>query len=153
MMAGMRPPLNMTRSSGLCTVVWTASDPNQDQLTYSVAIRAESETPWTMLVDKTDDTFFSFDTSGFREGRYFVKVTASDEPSNTPDTARTAEAISDAFLIDNTPPALTVKKQEVDEGPRPVRGGSGGRRKRDEFRRLFARRQGRRGAAPGRFDF
>jgi hypothetical protein len=41
-------------------------------------------------------------------------VTASDEPSNTPATARTAEETSEAFLIDNTPPVLTVKKQEVD---------------------------------------
>lgn len=109
----MRPPLRMTKSPGLCTVVWAATDPNQDHLIYSVAIRAESEEPWTTLADKTDDTFFSFDTTGFREGFYRVKITASDEPSNTPETARTAEQISEAFLIDNTPPALTVKKQEV----------------------------------------
>jgi len=109
----MRPPLKMTKSPGLCTVVWAASDPNQDHLVYSVAIRSESEEPWTTLVDKTEDTFFSFDTTGFREGLYRVKVTASDEPSNTPGTARTAEETSEAFLIDNTPPVLTVKKQDV----------------------------------------
>ena len=107
------PPLKMTKSPGLCTVVWEASDPNQDKLIYSVAIRAESETQWTTLVDKTEDSFYSFDTTGFREGLYYVKVTASDEPSNTPETARTAEETSEAFLIDNTPPVLTVKKQEV----------------------------------------
>jgi hypothetical protein len=71
------PPLKVTKSPGLCTVVWDASDPNQDKLTYSVAIRAESEKPWTTLVDKTGDTFFSFDTTGFREDFYFIKVTAS----------------------------------------------------------------------------
>jgi len=113
MLMAMRPPLRTIRSPGFCTVAWTASDPNQDQLTFSVAIRAESETQWTTLVDKTDDNFFSFDTTGFGEGRYFVKVTASDAPSNTPGTARTAEAVSDAFLIDNTPPVLTLKKQDV----------------------------------------
>jgi len=109
----LRPPLKMTRSPGLCTVVWAATDPNQDHLVYSVAIRAESEEQWTTLVDKTEDTFFSFDTTGFREELYHVKITASDEPSNTPETARTADEISEAFLIDNTPPALTVKKQDV----------------------------------------
>ena len=109
----MRPPLKMTKSPGLCTVVWEATDPNQDKLIYSVAIRAESEKQWTTLVDKTEDTFFSFDTTGFREGLYFIKVTASDAPSNTPETARTAEETSEAFLIDNTPPVLTVKKQDV----------------------------------------
>jgi hypothetical protein len=107
------PPLKVTKSPGLCTVVWDASDPNQDDLTYSVAIRAESEKDCTTLVDKTDDTFFSFDTTGFHEGLYFIKITASDLPSNAPETALTTEAISEAFLIDNTAPALTVKKQEV----------------------------------------
>jgi hypothetical protein len=107
------PPLKVTKSPGFCTVVWDASDPNQDKLTYLVAIRSESDQQWTTLVDKTEDTFFSFDTTGFRDGLYFIKVTASDAPSNTPDTAQTAEATSEAFLIDNTPPVLTVKKQEV----------------------------------------
>jgi sugar lactone lactonase YvrE len=113
MAMAMHPPLKMTKSPGLCTVVWTATDPNQDHLVYSVAIRSESEESWTALVDKTEDTFLSFDTTGFREGLYHVKVTASDEPSNTPETARTAEETSEAFLIDNTPPVLTVKKQEI----------------------------------------
>ncbi len=110
-----RPPLKVTKGPGLCTVVWDANDPNQDQLVYSVAIRSENEKQWTTLVAKTQDTFFSFDTTGFREGIYFVKVTASDEPSNTPGIARTAEETSDAFLIDNTPPALTVKEQKVEK--------------------------------------
>ena len=108
-----QPPLKVTKSPGLCTVVWEASDPNHDKLNYSVAIRAESDKDWTVLADKTENTFFSFDTTGFREGLYFIQVTASDLPSNTPDTAQTTEAISEAFLIDNTPPTLTVKKQEV----------------------------------------
>ena len=107
------PPLKVTRSPGLCTVVWEASDPNGDKLTYSVAIRAEADKQWTTLVDKTEDTFYSFDTTGFREGLYFIKIIASDLPSNTPDTAMTTEATSEAFMIDNTPPVLTVKKQEV----------------------------------------
>ncbi len=109
----LRPPLRVTRSPGLCTVVWDASDPNQDKLTYSVAIRGESDRQWITLAEKTEDTYLSFDTTGFREGFYFVRVTASDAPSNTPETAQTTEAVSEAFLIDNTPPVLTVTKQEV----------------------------------------
>ena len=45
-----------------------------------------------------------------------MKVTASDAPSNPPELARTTEKISEAFLIDNTPPVLTVKKQQVEKG-------------------------------------
>ena len=114
MAAMMRPPLRVTKGPGFCTVVWEASDPNQDKLTFSVAIRAESDKQWTTLVDKTEDTFHSFDTTGFHAGLYYIKVTASDLPSNTPETARTAEAVSEAFLINNTPPVLTVKKQSVE---------------------------------------
>jgi sugar lactone lactonase YvrE len=109
----MRSPLRVSKNPGMCTVVWEASDPNQDKLTYSVAIRAESDKQWTTLAEKTEDTFLSFDTSGFRAGFYFVKVTASDAPSNTPATAQKAEATSEAFLVNNTPPVLTVKRQEV----------------------------------------
>ena len=112
----MRPPLKVTKSPGFCTVIWEANDPNQDKLTYSVAIRAESEQPWTTLVDKTGETFFSFDTTGFHEGLYFIKLTASDAPSNTPETARITEELSEVFLIDNTPPVLTVQKQSVENG-------------------------------------
>jgi len=111
-----QPPLKTTPRPGYCTVVWAAKDPNDDKLTYSVSIRAESDSQWTKLVDKTDDTFYSFDTTGFREGYYLIKVTASDLPSNTPQTALSAVAISEPFLIDNSPPALTVQSQVVKRG-------------------------------------
>jgi len=111
-----QPPLRTTARPGYCTVVWEAKDPNDDRLTYSVSIRAETESQWTTLVDKTDDNFYSFDTTGFREGNYLIKVTASDLPSNTPETARSAEAISEPFLIDNSPPVLDVQSQTVKRG-------------------------------------
>jgi sugar lactone lactonase YvrE len=115
-MMGMKPPMRVNKGPGMCTVVWAASDPNQDKLNYSVAVRGEADKDWTILADRTEDTFLSFDTTGYREGRYVVRVTASDELSNTPDTARTAGETSDPFLVDNTPPSLTVKKQEVERG-------------------------------------
>jgi sugar lactone lactonase YvrE len=111
-----QPQLRTTPRPGYCTVVWEAKDPNDDKLTYSVSIRAETDSQWTTLVDKTDDNFYSFDTTGFREGYYLIKVTASDLPSNTPETARSAEAISEPFLIDNSPPMLTVQNQTVRRG-------------------------------------
>jgi hypothetical protein len=115
MMAAMmaQSQLKMAKSPGSCIVLWKASDPNGDNLTYSVSIRAEADPQWTRLVDKTTDTFYSFNTAGFRNGIYKIKVTASDLPSNTPETARTNEAVSEAFLIDNASPTLTVQSQSV----------------------------------------
>ena len=117
MMAAMmaQPPLKMTKSPGYCTVAWKASDPNDDKLIYSVSLRAVADKDWTKLVDKTEDTFYSFNTTGFREGYYIIKVTASDLPSNTPETARTAEAMSEPFLINNAAPTLTVQSQSVSD--------------------------------------
>ena len=110
-----QPPLKMSKNPGYCTVVWKASDPNNDQLIYSVSIRGDSDRDWTKLVDKTEDTFYSFNTAGFPEGYYVIRVTASDLPSNTPETARTAEAVSEPFVIDNAPPVLTAQSQAVKE--------------------------------------
>lgn len=111
-----QPPMRTTPRPGYCTVVWEAKDPNNDKLSYSVSIRAESDSQWTTLMDKTDDSFYSFDTTGFRQGYYLIRVTASDLPSNTPETAQTSQAISEPFLIDNLPPVLSVGSQTVRHG-------------------------------------
>lgn len=108
------PPLKMNKIPGYCTVVWRARDPNGDQLNYSVAIRSESDTNWTILKHKTQDAFYSFDTKGFPEGLYVIRVRASDLPSNTPGTALTAEAVSEPFLINNAPPVITVQSQSIE---------------------------------------
>jgi hypothetical protein len=63
-----QPPLRMAKNPGYCAVVWKASDPNNDKLNYSVSIRAASDKEWITLVDKTEDTFYSFNTAGFPEG-------------------------------------------------------------------------------------
>ena len=49
-----------------------------------------------------------WDTTSVPNGRYFVRVVASDTPSNSPATALTGAMESTAFEIDNTPPAITV---------------------------------------------
>jgi hypothetical protein len=41
-------------------------------------------------------------------GRYVIRVVASDAPSNSPSTALTGALESTAFDIDNTPPVITV---------------------------------------------
>jgi len=49
-----------------------------------------------------------WDTSSVPNGRYFVRVVASDTPSNSPATALTGAMESTSFEIDNTPPTITV---------------------------------------------
>ena len=52
-------------------------------------------------------------------GRYLVKVVASDAPSNPGGLALTGEKESTAFDVDNTPPMVTATL--VDRGPAKVR--------------------------------
>ncbi|HEY8943344.1 MAG TPA: hypothetical protein VIM73_03735, partial [Polyangiaceae bacterium] len=48
----------------------------------------------------------TWDTADLPEGRYKLKVIASDEPSNPPDRVTTDEFESGVVLVDNTPPLV-----------------------------------------------
>ncbi|MGD0842328.1 MAG: hypothetical protein ABSA32_14325 [Candidatus Acidiferrales bacterium] len=101
------PPPQGFRQKGWESVLWNASDENEDTLEYSIYYRGESETAWKLLKDKIDQRFYSWDASTMPDGAYYLKIVASDAPSNPPDGALTAEYQSDRFLVDNTPPAVT----------------------------------------------
>ncbi len=53
------------------------------------------------------ETSYSWDTTTLPDGLYQIEVVASDKPSN-PVGALTAKAVSQPFLIVNTPPTLTL---------------------------------------------
>ena len=92
---------------GIRTVQWRASDANGDELTYTIHVRRADDGPWTKIGDTFDATSVSWDTGPLPDGRYRLRVTASDESSNPLGEERTAEAVSEPFTVDNTPPAVT----------------------------------------------
>jgi hypothetical protein len=55
------------------------------------------------------DPIFVWDTSSVPDGTYFIKVSASDAPSNSPGTALVGELESVGFDIDNTAPRIDVQ--------------------------------------------
>jgi hypothetical protein len=91
---------------GYESVIWSAHDDNDDALTYSVYYRAEGEKNWRLLKDKISSQYYSWDTSTMPDGAYYLKIVASDAPSNPPNEALTAERESDRFLVGNTPPRV-----------------------------------------------
>ena len=97
-----------TYQKGLLTFVWRAEDDNRDDLAYDVLYRREGETAWKPLKRGMTEAILVWDTSSVPNGRYFVRVVASDAPSNSPATALTGAMESTSFDIDNTPPAITV---------------------------------------------
>jgi sugar lactone lactonase YvrE len=93
---------------GLLTFVWRADDDNRDELAYDVLYRREGETSWKPLRKTVTDQILVWDTTSVPNGRYLVRVVASDAPSNSPGTALTGSMDSTTFEIDNTPPTITV---------------------------------------------
>lgn len=93
---------------GLQTFVWKAEDENDDRLQFDVLYRREGETTWKTLHRALTDPIFVWDTTSVPDGTYFIKVAASDAPSNSPGAALVGELESVSFDIDNTAPRIEV---------------------------------------------
>jgi hypothetical protein len=106
---------------GYESVVWTAEDPNDDQLEFSVYFRGENETGWKLLKDKLDTRYYSWDTTAMPDGAYYLKIAASDAPANPSGDGLTSERESDRFEVDNTPPAIAQLTAESAGGGGAVR--------------------------------
>jgi len=98
----------LTWAKGQIGVRWTTHDDNGDTLLFKVEIRGENETVWKPIHDQIREHYLSWDSTAFADGKYVVRVTATDAPSNPPADALTATRESDPFLIDNTPPMITL---------------------------------------------
>src|SRR5437773_1180597 len=119
--AGQQPgassPLGRrTYQKGLQTLVWKADDENDDDLVYDVLFRREGETALKTLRKAATDAILVWDTTTIPNGTYFVKIVASDAPSNPTGTALTGELDSSAFEVDNTAPTITVSSVRVERG-------------------------------------
>jgi len=99
---------------GYMTAGWKAYDANGDSLVFDVEIRGDGEMRWVKLAEALDMPAFSFNTNGFEDGYYEVRVTASDALSNPPGDARTGFNLSEPFLIDNTAPEVELLGTEGD---------------------------------------
>jgi hypothetical protein len=87
-------------------IAWEAADANNDPMQYSLYFRRGSASPWILLKDKVREPQFEWDTRSVADGRYEVKVVATDAAANPPGEARTTSRVSDPVLVDNTPPAI-----------------------------------------------
>ena len=105
---------SMSYDKGWSGARWKASDQNGDTLEFKVEYRGEGEREWKLLKDHVKENRYSWDASSFADGKYRLRVTASDLPDNYDELALTATIESEPFLIDNTPPeieGLTAKSE------------------------------------------
>jgi hypothetical protein len=96
---------------GYQSVLWSAHDDNDDELKYAVYFRGENQKDWLLLKDNLEQRFYSWDTTTMPDGAYYLKIVATDAPSNPPAMALTAQRESERFEVDNTPP--TISKLEA----------------------------------------
>jgi len=97
----------LTFAKGQLGARWLASDENGDALVFKLEIRGEGETMWKLLKEGIREHYFSWDSTAFPDGKYYLRVTASDAPSNPPDQSSSAARESERFLIDNSPPEIS----------------------------------------------
>ncbi len=101
------PPPQGAAQKGYQSVIWSAHDDNDDELTYRVYYRGENEKEWKLLKDNLREKYYSWDTNTMPDGAYYLKVVASDAPSNPPAEALESSRESDRFVVDNAPPELS----------------------------------------------
>ncbi len=109
-------PGRKAERQGFRTINWDASDDNGDTLIYRVSIRREDQKDWRALQEGWSETLFAFDTRSFPDGTYFVKLTASDLPSNPPGMELTHEKTGRPLVIDNSLPEVKGFAAKLDNG-------------------------------------
>jgi hypothetical protein len=101
-------PLTAQKDKTAVTVRWMAHDDNGDDLMFAVWYRGVGEANWRLLKDKMPEKAYSFDSALLPDGRYELKVMASDAPVHTDAEALTGEKVSEVFVMDTTPPVPGV---------------------------------------------
>lgn len=94
---------------GYQSVSWKAEDPNQEPLLFSLEIAGEGEARWLTVRENLAEAPIAFDTQALADGRYRLRLTATDEPAN-PGDASTATRLSSWFTVDNTPPRIAFER-------------------------------------------
>jgi len=97
---GKKPP-------GGFKISYKAKDDNGDKLIYQIDFRKIGRTNWINLEDDIEADSFDWDGKTVEDGRYEVRVIASDERSNTTATKLTGSRISDPVIVDNTGPVIS----------------------------------------------
>lgn len=101
------------KASSQWTVKWKGSDSNKDQLHYTVYLRQLGHQPWIRIGKELTSTTFKWDSLTVADGRYEIKVDASDAPSNPKADALTHGRIGQPFVVDNSGPDIKELTYEV----------------------------------------
>ncbi|UCE47392.1 MAG: hypothetical protein JSW47_17550, partial [Phycisphaerales bacterium] len=91
---------------GFFKISYATRDANGDKLIYRIDFRKIGRTNWIELKDELEAASFEWDGKTVEDGRYEVRITASDERSNTVTTKLTGSRVSEPVVVDNTGPVV-----------------------------------------------
>jgi hypothetical protein len=98
---------------------WTATDANEDELTYSLFVRKDGWKNWVQLEEALEKREYEWDTTTTPSGTYQFRVVASDRKDNPAEEALTGERTSGPFVVAHSPPTVTVRVTGI-EGEQAV---------------------------------
>ena len=104
--------MEMPGKSGVFKISYDAKDDNGDKLIYKIDFRRVGRTGWIESAHDVETGNYEWDGKTVEDGRYEIRITASDERSNTPETKLMGSRVSDAVVVDNTGPAVVKYKLE-----------------------------------------
>ncbi len=102
--------LKSAGKQGVFKISHVTKDDNGDKLVYTIDFRKLGRTNWIELKDELEATSFEWDGKTVEDGRYEVRVTASDARSNTTLAKLTGSRISEPVVVDNTGPVVKEMK-------------------------------------------
>ena len=109
-------------AQGIRPMSWRAQDPNGDALSYRLSVRRSGESAWTPIADGLTNLLYAWDTTGWPDGSYAVRLIASDEDENAAGSGLDDEAVATPVELDRTPPEITALTATVDGGVITVKG-------------------------------
>jgi sugar lactone lactonase YvrE len=109
-------------AQGIRPMSWKAADPNGDALRYRLAVRREGESAWTPIADDLTNALYAWDTTGWPDGSYAVRLTASDEDENAAGSGLDDSLVASPVELDRTPPEISGLDTRVDGDVITVRG-------------------------------
>jgi hypothetical protein len=96
--------------SGVFKISFVAKDDNNDKLIYKVDFRKAGRARWIQVKDELESSSYEWDGKTVEDGRYEIRITASDARSNTTLTELTGSRISEPVVVDNTGPVVKEMK-------------------------------------------
>lgn len=102
---------DLPKHDSVLKVTWKVDNPDSDELRYRLYYRREGDRAWRELL-RSDEivtkTTYEWDTANLPEGKYRVRVEASDEMANPPSDVQRHSLESSPVLVDNTPPVFAA---------------------------------------------